>query len=434
MNVDIKGYDALIKKLIDGEPLTDEERERYKQYNAYRNQQIRKVLDMDKKQAEAYVKDLLNKMPKSETFAHSPHEIKAYVMGYLYGQFGPFILTDKLKTIKKDDVFKWVDEYIDKVFPYSTTTQGLLPNQLRQTGKRTGSNIREKDTLVFNGEKVKLAYFESDKYNGVAMTVPMQKVNAMFQEGLCKQLPTDLKQLGKITLEELEHYANVTITLDEYMRLTGVKDKKEARATIKEACDRLYHISFIVGAEGKTYRGRLFSAQVEPAYGGKFTMKFTPDYLRYCATIRPADFHKGLYQLRGKYNPYSWGLGHKLWSYFIMNRGKARASRISIKSLIGAVPDLPTYEEVISENRTISQRIIEPFERDMEELKRVGYLISWEYCNGRGAPLTDDQLARMDYNTWIKLYISFVLNLPSQEKYIEAHKKKTTRKKKKKDE
>jgi hypothetical protein len=61
----------------------------------------------------------------------------------------------------------------------------------------------------------------------------------------------------------------------------------------------------------------------------------------------------------------------------------------------------------------------------------VGYLLSWEYCNGRGEPLTDEQLENMDYSIWIKLYISFTLNLPSQDKHIENHKKKLAAAKKK---
>ncbi len=420
-------YQTLKQKLIDGGKLTEEEKQVYEKWTDYRVKHADRVISMTNKQAEEYIKTLLHTIEpeKIKQFSHSHDELKAYVMGFLWGQIGLSPVEEKNKNVRK-----WVEDFVDEAFPYTTTTQGLLPNQLRQTGKRT--SLQEGNTLIFNGENVKLAYFESDKYNGVAMTVPMQKVNAMFQEALCKRLPTDLKQLGKITLEELDKYSSVIITLDDYMRLTGVKDKKEARAVIKDACDRLYHVSFIVKTENKTYKGRLFSAQVETAYGGKFEMKFTPDYLRYCATIRPADFHKGLYLIRGKYNPYSWGLGHKLWSYFIINRGKARANRLSVKSLIEAVPDIPAYDEMmLSDDKHTSRRIIDPFERDLNELLNVGYLLSWEYCNGRGEPLTDEQLENMDYSIWIKLYISFTLNLPSQDKHIENHKKKLAAAKKK---
>lgn len=431
--------DSSIRK---GEAST-EEQERFEALTKVFTDKAR-VIKMTTKQAEEYIKGLLGRIDKASYEKAHPNvgsydERRSHFTGYVTGTLHALLkLSERLgeiRQVKDKDLQKWVQEYVNEMYPYSRTTQGLLPNQLRQTGKKT--KLREGNTLIFNGEKVKLAFFESDKYGGAAMTVPMQKVNAMFQEALCKRLPTNLKQLSRITLEELDKYSNITITLDDYMGLTGVKDKKEARAVIKDACDRLYHVSYIVETEGKTYKGRLFSAQVVSSYGGKFEMKFTPDYLRYCATIRPADFHRGLYRIRGKYNPYSWGLGHKLWSYYIINRGKARANRLSVKSLTEAVPDLPTYEEVISEGKHISQRIIEPFERDMDELKRVGFLLSWEYCNGRGTPLTNEQLENMDYSVWIKLYISFTLNLPSQDSYIENHKKKlaaakrkTTRKKK----
>ena len=320
---------------------------------------------------------------------------------------------------------KWVADCAKEscISPYGVTTQGLLPNQLRQIGKRTGSDLAKGDTLIFNGENVKLAFFESDKHGGVAMTVPMQKVLSMYHEELCKKLPLDWEELGKITLEELEQYSSVTITLDKYMELTGAKDKKTARAAIKDACDRLYFLSYVVVVKGKTYKGRLFSAMVETSYGGKFEMRYTPEYLRYCATTRPAAFHRGMYKINGKLNPYSWGLGEKLWQHYMINRGRANAERLSVGKLIEAVPDLPTYEEVIATDRMINRRIIEPMERDLDELKRLGVLKSWEYSNAKGAALTDEQVKNMDFNTWAKLYVSFVLDLPPQDKYIEAHKK-----------
>ncbi len=320
---------------------------------------------------------------------------------------------------------KWVADCAKEscISPYGVTTQGLLPNQLRQVGKRTGSDITEGDTLIFNGDNVKLAFFESDKYKGVAMTVPMQKVLSMYHEELCKKLPLDWEELGKVTLEELDQYSSVTITLDKYMELTGTKDKKTARAAIKDACDRLYFLSYVAMVKGKTYKGRLFSAMVETSYGGKFEMRYTPDYLRYCATTRPAAFHRGMYRINGKLNPYSWGIGEKLWQHYMMNRGKASGARLSVKRLLEAVPDIPRYEEVMEGTGAVNQRIIEPVERDMDELQRLGVLKSWEYSNGKGVALSAEQLESMDYNTWGKLYISFVLDLPPQDKYIAAYKK-----------
>lgn len=306
---------------------------------------------------------------------------------------------------------------------YGLTLQGVLVNQLRQIGKRTGSDIAEGDTLIFNGENVKLAFFKSDQYKGVAMTVPMQKVLSMYHEELCKKLPLDLEELGKITLEELDQYSKVTITLDKYMELTGTKDKKTARATIKDACDRLFFLSFVVTTKGTTYRGRLFSSMVEISYGGKFEMSYTPDYLRYCATTHPAAFHKGMYKINGKLNPYSWGIGEKLWQHYMLNRGKASGGRLSVKKLLEAVPDIPRYEEVMEGTGAVNQRIIEPVKRDLDELQRLGVLKSWRYSKGKGVALSAVQLENMDYNTWGKLYISFVLDLPPQDKYIEAYKK-----------
>ena len=378
------------------------------------------------KELEAFVKGLLTvcKEEFDKDFPNAGREaFKTYATNTINTNGFIRILTEKHKALK-DKIPEWIDEYIKISYPlYGLTVQGLLPNQLRQIGKRTGSNIAEGDTLIFNGKNVKLAFFESDKYKGVAMTVPMQKVLSMYHEELCKILPLNWEELGKITLEELDQYSSVTITLDKYMELTGTKDKKTARAAIKDACDRLYFLSYVAKVKGKTYKGRLFSAMVETSYGGKFEMRYTPDFLRYCATTRPAAFHRGMYRINGKQNPYSWGIGEKLWQHYMMNRGKASGERLSVQRLLEAVPDIPRYEEVMAGNRVVNQRIIDPVERDLEELQRLGVLKSWEYSNGKGVALSADQLESMDYNTWEKLYISFVLDLPPQNKYIEDYKK-----------
>lgn len=307
---------------------------------------------------------------------------------------------------------------------YGKTLQGLLPNKLRQVGKRVGHNeVIKDDTLIFNSENAKLAFFQSDKYNGVAMTVPMQKVLSMLHEKLCKVLPANLEDLGKVTLNDLAHYTKVQISLDEYMTLTGTKDKKTARKTITEACDRLYHVSFVCDVKDKHYEGRLFETQVHPIRGGIYEMEYTTKYLRYCSTTTPASFHKGMYQINGKLNPYSWWIGQKLWQHFIQTRGKAGNNRLKVANLIAAVPDLPTYDEVMAGDRHVDTRIISPVERDLDQLKKLGVLKSWEYSNAKGAPLTADQLENIDYNTWSTLYISFVLDLPPQDKYIENHQK-----------
>jgi hypothetical protein len=311
---------------------------------------------------------------------------------------------------------------------YGKTLQGVMLNELARMGRRTGADgLKMQDALIFDGEKNVLTFMSSSKYGGVAMTIPMQKVLSMYHEELCKVLPADLSELGKVSLNDLGKYSKIRITLDKYMELTKTKDKKTARKTIEEACDRLYEISFATtvkqGKETQTYKGRLFQSQLTKQRGGIYEMEFSNNFLRYCATTTPAAFHKGMYQINGKTNPYAWSIGEKLRWYYEINRGRGQSARLSVAKLLEAVPDIPTYDEVMQTNRHVTERIISPVERDLDELQKLGVLKSWEYSNAKGLPLTREQVESMDYDTWSKLYIAFELNLPPQEQYIEQHQK-----------
>lgn len=420
-------------KDLDG-TMTDKEKQEYQQLNQSFKANAKPV-KMTKKQAREYVMGLLHGIGKAGFEKDNPNEenndvLRERFAGYMTGAVKFLIRFSELmgesRSIKNKDLSQWVQEYVDEVYPiiYGKTLQGSLINQIRQIGKRTGSNLFDKDTMIFNSENVQLAFFESDKYNGVAMTVPMQKVLSMLHEELCRILPSNLEDLGKVQLKELSQYSKVRISMDRYMELTDTRDKKTARKTIKEALDRLYHISFVAVVKDEVYKGRLFASQGTPIRGGIFEMEYTAGYLQYCSTTTPAAFHKGMYKINGKLNPYAWGLGEKLWQHFLLSRGKAGNERLSVKKLVAAVPDLPTYDEVMTTNKHVSERIIEPFERDLNELRRLGVLKSWEYSNAKGKALTDEQAELKDYATWDNLYIQFELDMPPQDEYIEAHKRK----------
>ena len=52
--------------------------------------------------------------------------------------------------------------------------------------------------------------------------------------------------------------------------------------------------------------------------------------------------------------------------------------------------------------RQLDQRIIKPFERDMDALQST---LSWHYCHSLNEPLTEEELAVMDYETFKELLV-----------------------------
>ena len=54
-----------------------------------------------------------------------------------------------------------------------------------------------------------------------------------------------------------------------------------------------------------------------------------------------------------------------------MNIGKNNEDIISVKALLSDAPYIPSYEKVMKTGRQLNQRIIEPFERDMDALSET---------------------------------------------------------------
>ncbi len=89
---------------------------------------------------------------------------------------------------------------------------------------------------------------------------------------------------------------------------------------------------------------------------------------------------------------------------------------VSVKAILNWVKDyIPSYERVKKySQRHYKPKIIEPFEDAFDELKRIGVISSWNYCNSKHKKLTPEQEAnRYNYSTWVDFYVEF--EIPKQE-------------------
>jgi hypothetical protein len=357
---------------------------------------------------------------KKKRWQDTEHDFSLYLMDRAFFLFGPAISiafhgNEFMKELKA------IAEEIYQPGNYGLTVQGTLTNQTRQVGKKPAPGAEAGDLMSYQGEKVKLVFLESKSFGGVAMTAVMHKVLAMSFEELCRILPAGGWQgLAKKKVEELDKYTGVTVSLSEYMRLTGTKDEKTARTAIKNACERLTRVMFSVKVQNRIIQGYYFT-KWEYKRGGQIKLFFSTDFIKYCANTSPAYFHRSLYLVNGNNNPYAINIYFKLWQHFMQMRGKTGGGRLLVENIISSVPDIPTYEEVMEGNRVVHQRIIRPFERDMEALVELGAVLSWHYSNEAKERVTSEQVAGMDYEEWRGLYVSFELDLPDQTPYIEAH-------------
>lgn len=234
----------------------------------------------------------------------------------------------------------------------------------------------------------------------------------------------------------------VALSLEEYMAKRGLKDKKEARKQATDDLETLFNskISFKEkrkkGQEQDFHDIRIIDSKGirKGVINVSFGTAFYNILLGYPIMPYPAQ----LWTLNSKRNPNSFYLLRKIAEHKNMNVGKKNEDVIAVKTLLAVAPNLPSYEEVMATGRQLNQRIIEPFERDMDALEDT---ITWTYCHSNSTPLTDEELSSMSYETFIALLIKTdwkqypdqTARLERKAEHLEeakAKREKTTKKKK----
>ena len=312
---------------------------------------------------------------------------------------------------------------------YGNLLQGKPTNALATTSsKKVIPNLLDNAEITSNGIQILIKEFSKIKLN-----VPTLKVLDTCILKLTNSFPH-----GKnVTDEDLLKHKDIKVTADEYMMMTGIKDKKQAYQQLKDAMNTLYNISFewsektfIKGKEKDVrYAMRLAEAKKEELtrsfppdeeFDGSITLSFSMKMARYFATAYIMPYPYDLLTINSHKNPHSYFIGRKLALHHNMNIDKKNFNRISVRALIGAIPDLPKYEDFQKGNEHVTQRIIIPFERDLIALKEVyGILQDWHYCNAGGEAITDEQVEKYDYATWIEWLVEFEFtDYPNQSERI----------------
>ena len=287
-------------------------------------------------------------------------------------------------------------------------------------------------------------------YNNILLNVPTHKV----LDALTIKLTNGFPHGENITAELIDKRREVILSVNEYMTLCGTTDRKEARKQLKTAINTLYDASLqweeerYIIPEGKKRRVKQtipWSTRIldtkggdptqDPVQNGKVCVFFAFTLAKYLSQAFPMPYPIGLLKINGNTNRHSYFIGRKLAEHHNMNIAKDNANRISVLTLINACPDLPSYDEVMEDaNGSITQKIIQPFERDLIALKgKYGVLKDWHYCNSKGEPLTDEQVENYSYSTWKDWLVEFELaDYPDQSDRIakiEERKKKAYKRK-----
>ena len=227
----------------------------------------------------------------------------------------------------------------------------------------------------------------------------------------------------------------VLLSLSEYMERRGLKDRKEARKQLVADLDVLLKTNATWTEDRRNIPdGGLNLVDTWTWYDKRktivaftFTISFYSLLLSYPVMPYPAQ----LQRLNSKRNPNSYYLLRKIAELKNMNVGHETGEDIiSVKTLLENAPFIPTYDEVMRGNRNLVDRIVKPFERDMNALSDT---LTWHYCYSKGK--TDDNIVETpDYSDFITYNVKISWrNYPDQTERLERKAKKIEEAMKKKE-
>ena len=249
-----------------------------------------------------------------------------------------------------------------------------------------------------------------------------------------------------IKLTKMNHYKakkpntlkrTVTFSVKDYMIYLGIKNidnynnRRSASKRLKEALDTLYSISleFEERSNGKvkSYK-KMRICEAQGINRGVASFTFTEDMASYLNQAYIMQYPLELLAI-SECNPNAYPIARKLALHHSIDNNikKGTANIISVAKLLEVAPEIPNIETVREKNGSWSERIRGALEKALDAIEDV---VSWEYSNTKGAPLTDKQLELTDYETFIKLFIKYdIKGAPDQ---TERLKKNINKKQKKK--
>ena len=231
---------------------------------------------------------------------------------------------------------------------------------------------------------------------------PKREVSIPFKD-YAKRLGYDVEEHATDTPEEAEQ---------EKKRAKNQLDN--ARKAIKKDLD-IIHASTLSWEENIKGKARDFdriSLVTRTAIrNGYIIISFSPEIARYLVDRNLiTQYPTSLLKISGR-QPNAYYIGRKLAEHANIDNNiiKGTADRIGIPSLL-AVTDLPSYEDVMKQDRHWERRIKEPLERALDTLTEEGVLKDWKYTHARAIDLTEEEAYNISsYEDFSNLYLNFTL-------------------------
>ena len=303
--------------------------------------------------------------------------------------------------------FEWQAlKQIAIIFEREGTEQSfILPSHFRTIRQGQATNALTKISTSRNKQ------IEVDSITGLAtiqrggLTV---NITDYVRKGIKLKASTH-RLLDALTVKFTESGAKsstVNLPIKEYMALCGLTDEKEARSQVKEDLEALYSLTLSFKGKGKNaldfvdFRLCDYKGISNGTIIFNYSLPFYGILKQYPIMRLPTEYFK----IKAKRNPSSAYFLRKISELKNMNTTGTNEDIISVQTLLDSTDEIPKYADIAARGE-IERRIISPFERDLDALSNI---VKWEYCHSKGVPLTDDELANMDYSLFSSLIVKIM--------------------------
>lgn len=227
-----------------------------------------------------------------------------------------------------------------------------------------------------------------------------------------RQVIIPLREYAKLAGYDVEEHETSTPEEAEAEKKRAKHALDNARKKIQKDLNILYNISFdweeiINNKRERFIRVRLLSNAIYSR--GDIAITFTPEIADHLVSRNLiTQYNTGMLKLDER-KPNAYYIMRKLEEHYNMdaNQQNNRHDRIGIDTIL-AVTDLPSYEEVMKQDRHWIRRIKEPLEESLDYLTHEKLLKSWEYTHAKGVPLTDEEASNItSYSDFASLYLLF---------------------------
>lgn len=305
---------------------------------------------------------------------------------------------DKLELIKRIYEFG-VEPFIQDIEGFLSMPNSNGTTALTTIGTRAINNAYYDDI----NER-----FEMVTTTGVGVKVTTNNRDVNFSSKSFVNMDKLVRQIANKAMREGYASKHITITLDEFKTLRGIRDDKEARKQLSKAAEDLYNSSIEYSFGKLTIKTRYIEAKAE-IKNSSITFYISSAFFNNLKENRSiAYIPYGLFTIPTKSdNAYS--IAMFLADNKRRNLGKANENRVSINKLL-EITSLPTVDE-IKPNR-YKQQIIDPFINALNTAASTGDF-TYKIVLSNGKPLTriDEINLYFDYElfttclievTWLK--------------------------------